>query len=276
MRYLPITDRADLNARILGLIAGDEETKRALIEVGPLCLLDVSRITDFASVCGGSGNAALPSLEFSSDLFWNTGAATVMSAMFSANTEFKGYIGTWDVSNVVYMDSMFEQSGIEDGGIANWTTTSLFYASSMFGGAKSLSSRLDLRKWRFSEKLDTDGATVVGPDMDYMFAESGIVDCGIGEWDVRNAAVHFMLDQAEKFTAYRSLLEQWPETKVDDAKVPEDRKKAVPSPVSFGTSLPMTDGDIVRYLAHCKRTLHRRAKSAKSAKSTKSQECSIL
>ena len=69
--------------------------------LGPMCLWDVSAITDFTDVCACTLNShGGITTGFTSDLFWNTRSATVMARMFSRNAQFKGYIGTWDVRNV--------------------------------------------------------------------------------------------------------------------------------------------------------------------------------
>ena len=57
---------------------------------GPLCLWDVSAVKSFYFTC---------SVLFSSDLFWDTSSVTIMLGTFRDNAQFKGYIGTWDVSN---------------------------------------------------------------------------------------------------------------------------------------------------------------------------------
>ena len=78
---------------------------------------------------------------------------------------------------------MFGDAGIEDGGIANWNTASLTVASAMFVRTRHLSESLDLSGWKFGPK----------PEMAFMFAESNIVDCGIGKWSVAKADVYNQL-----------------------------------------------------------------------------------
>jgi hypothetical protein len=179
--------------------------------LGPMCLWDVSAITDFTDACACTLSLGIMTTGFTSDLFWDTRSAKVMTRMFSRNAQFKGYIGTWDVRNVHNMGAMFDNAGIEDSGIANWNTASLTDASSMFVGTRHLSASLDLSGWKFGSN----------PVMAFMFDGSSIVDCGIGKWSVANAAVYNMLEDANKFTGYSSLKEpNWPEKKRDDASVP--------------------------------------------------------
>jgi hypothetical protein len=170
---------------------------------GPLCLWDVSAVQDFASACASRIN-------FNSDLFWNTKSATSMNGMFYMNAHFKGYVGTWDVGRVTSMVGMFGYTAIEDSGIASWNTASLTDASSMFGHTEHLSKGLDLSGWKFGRS----------PDMRGMFAQSSIVDCGIGNWDVSGADTGAMLMDANAFTG---SLEKWPRDKRDRAQVPPRR-----------------------------------------------------
>ena len=193
----------------------NESGKRAELikKYGPLCLWDVSGITDFESACSDF----LSLLQFSSDLFWDTRSATRMVNMFSKRAQFKGYIGTWDVSKVENMASMFSWAGIEDSGIGNWNTRSLSNAVFMFGGAPNLSAGLDLSRWTVRE----------GCSMSLMFWDSSIVDCGIGEWDVSRAETGGMLQDAARFTGHRSLKDpKWPKEKIDAAKVPPELPQA--------------------------------------------------
>ena len=181
---------------------------------GPLCLWDVSGITNFEWACRGG---FLSVRYFSSDLFWDTRSATTMANMFLYNAQFRGYIGTWDVSKVEDMAGMFSSAGIEDSGIGNWNTRSLADTSLMFGGSPNLSAGLDLSRWTFRE-----GCNMLG-----MFWQSSIVDCGIGEWDVSSANTERMLEDAGKFTGHRSLKEpKWPKEKIDAAQVPPERPQA--------------------------------------------------
>ena len=178
---------------------------------GPLCLWDVSAVRDFTDTCTAN---------FNSDLFWDTTSAENMGSMFSMNLEFKGYIGTWDVSGVASMDGMFKLTPIEDSGLANWNTASLTDASGMLRRTKGLSTDLDLSGWIFGPK----------PDLNYMFARSNIVDCGIGNWDVTDANTHEMLLGADAFTG---SLASWPPIKVADAQGP--------APPAFGSPRAFID-----------------------------------
>ena len=66
--------------------------------------------------------------------------------------------------------------------------------------------------------------------MTRMFAESGIVDCGIGAWDVSSAITREMLKDAYKFTGHRSLEEpKWPKWKIFAADVPPELPQASPA-----------------------------------------------
>jgi hypothetical protein len=259
--YEPITEAAALRGQVREFTMDYPSGRvRTLLtsRFGPLCLWDVSGITDFTGACAVK---ATFDHGFNSDLFWNTGSATVMSGMFRLNQMFKGYIGTWDVSKVAKMDDMFRGSGIEDSGIASWNTASLTNASSMFYEAEHLSHGLDLSKWRF-------GAS---PDMTAMFARSSIVDSGIGQWDVTNANTSGMLADARAFASIQST---WPEAKVDAAKPPNQEGVEPPRPpsiephrppsIGFGTSA-MTDRKLLHIMAHVERRADR-----------KGQECSIL
>ena len=202
-----------------------ERGRAAMIDLyGPLCLWDVSGVAVFFRACTLLG--ARLERGFSSDLFWSTKSATSMNEMFYGNDRFDGHIGTWDVSSVGSMRQMFRGSAIKDSGIANWNTASLFDADSMFFGALHLSAGLDLSGWIFAES----------PSMTHMFSESGIVDCGIGKWNVAKADTADMLMDASKFTGYASLVEpNWPAAKRDDA-VPEAQRRVTGSGAGFGSA----------------------------------------
>jgi hypothetical protein len=107
------------------------------------------------------------------------------------------------------MKSMFESTSIEDSGIANWNTASLTDASRMFFEARSLRADLDLSGWIFGPR----------PNMNLMFAQSSIVDCGIGRWDVTEAITHEMLLGASNFTG---SLASWHVFQVDLAGAPRE------------------------------------------------------
>ena len=171
----------------------------AIERFGPLCLWDVSEVRDFGHACS--------SVNFNSDLFWDTGSAEQMDDMFVANEGFEGYTGTWNVRRVKSMGGMFAQTAIEDSGIANWNTASLTDASGMFFGARRLSASLDLSGWIFGPE----------PNLCSMFAQSGIVDCGIGNWDVAGAQTHDILLGADRFTG---SLANWPPENVERSQAP--------------------------------------------------------
>jgi surface protein len=174
---------------------GSARYQRAQCNYGPLCLWDVSAVTDLYYSC-----ATNP--PFSSDLYWNTSQATCMSGVFHSNTEFKGDLSTWDVSNVKKTDSMFSESGIQNSGIAYWNTASLQDASHMFSHS-SLLPEVDLSKWN----------TKNCEDMRHMFAKTAIVDSGIGRWNVSAAKTDYML----RGTRFSGIFENWPAKQHADA-----------------------------------------------------------
>jgi len=228
--YARIVDAPGVERKGMGHLVADfildvNGGRAAMIDLyGPLCLWDVSGVADLFRACTLLG--AKRELGFSSDLFWSTKSATSMNEMFYMNDRFDGHIGTWDVSSVGSMRQMFRGSAIKDSGIANWNTASLFDAYSMFFGALHLSADLDLSGWIFAD----------GPNMAHMFSQSGIVDCGIGKWNVANATTVDMLSDASKFTGYASLVEpNWPAAKRDDA-VPETQRRFTGSGVGFGSA----------------------------------------
>ena len=188
-----------LRVHVEAFLRGNAETTEQLDRFGPLCLWDVSEVRDFQYACTYSH-------PFNSDLFWDTKSAERMNDMFFLNSDFKGYIGMWNVRRVSSMSAMFEGTAIEDSGIANWNTASLTAATQMFFEATQLSAGLDLSGWKFGPR----------PTLRSMFAHSGIVDCGIGNWDVSGADTHEMLSGA---TAFAGNLAKWPPGRVADAKV---------------------------------------------------------
>lgn len=201
----------ELKRAVDGFIRNEIERADLIKKHGPLCLWDVSAVKTFYFTC---------SVLFSSDLFWDTSSVTIMGGTFRANAQFKGYIGTWDVSNAGNMMGMFYEAGIEDSGIGSWNTKSLTSAWKMFKGAKGLSKDLDLSRWTFGPK----------PNLSSMFEGSGIVDCGIGNWDVSQANTRDMLKDANKFTGFMSLKPpKWPtepsNDKVLQANVPKAQQR---------------------------------------------------
>ena len=93
-----------------------------------------------------------------------------------------------------------------------------------------------------------------------MFWESGIVDCGIGEWDVSRAITDIMLKGADKFAGHGSLKEpKWPKEKTAAAQVPPARPASTAS-TAFGAlgaaaAAPMTpEARIARLLADLARS----------------------
>jgi hypothetical protein len=238
---------------IQDVIEGRDGTRR----FGPMCLWDVSEVQNFQLAC----SVNITGINFNSDLFWDTGSAEAMDSMFFNNADFKGYVGTWDVSGVEWMGGMFNRAGIEDSGIANWNTRSVLDASHMFYMAPSLSESLNLSGWVFDPK----------PDLGSMFAESSIVDCGIGEWKVKHADVSSMLFRAYRFTGN---LEKWPPEKVRDAEVPV-LPPGVRGGAGFG-SAAFARADIESQIAALfARELRSSEKGAQGA-STSKEQCAIL
>jgi hypothetical protein len=114
-----------------------------------------------------------------------------------------------------------------------------------------------------------------------MFWDSGIVDCGIGNWDVSGARAENMLKGADKFTGFMSLKPpKWPTSddnnKVLQANVPEARRKSFVhagfgSPTSASRAQMTQEAKITRILEK----LARRERSS-SRSSSSSAECAIL
>lgn len=200
--YEPITEDLATKARAF---FRDAATAHSKCKYGPLCLWDVSAVSDFSNVfaCAHknpeewSGNLDGGVPPFNSDLYWNTSSATTMGSMFRRNTEFKGNLSVWDVKKVRMMSGMFEESGIDDSGIRHWNTASLEFAAGMFQGAKQLSNKLDLSKW----------TTCKCRGMQHMFSDSALVDGGIGNWDVTPGASTYKMLSGTKFIGD---LGRWP------------------------------------------------------------------
>jgi surface protein len=123
----------------LATLGQRERTKHAE-KYGPMCLWDMSaaKIWD-----GGFTKLGDHRMLLSSDLYWDTSAATSMEMMFSGNLEFKGDLSTWDVSRVTNMSAMFAGSGIE-GTIEHWNVGNVETAYSMFSKAMGLSTEPEL------------------------------------------------------------------------------------------------------------------------------------
>jgi surface protein len=145
-------------------------------------------------------------MALSSDLYWDTSAATSTENMFLGNLEFKGDLSTWDVSGVTNMNAMFSGSGIE-GTIEHWNVGKVETAYSMFSKAMGLSTEpeLDLSRWNI----------VTCRDFTSMFKGSAVVDSGVGKWKLREDA-----DTTNMFagTKFKGDLTRWRE---------DHRKKAM-------------------------------------------------
>jgi hypothetical protein len=107
-------------------------------------------------------------LQWSSDLFWETGAFVSTEGLFYRNAEFHGSLATWNARRVVTMESTFEYSGIVDSGVGAWDTRSLRTAGKMFSGAMNLHPGFDLSRWNVSQLVDLHS----------MFRRSSIVHAG--------------------------------------------------------------------------------------------------
>jgi surface protein len=181
-----------------------ERTKHAE-KYGPMCLWDMS-----AAKSWDNGFTTLNDhrMALSSDLYWDTSAATSMENMFSGNLEFKGDLSTWDVSRVTNMNAMFSGSGIE-GTIEHWNVGNVETAYSMFSKAMGLSTKpeLDLSRWNM----------VSCRDFTSMFKGSAVVDSGVGKWKLREDA-----DTTNMFagTKFKGDLTRWRE---------DHRTKAMPA-----------------------------------------------
>ena len=220
--------------------------------LGPMCLWDVSRVQSFFLACSSHEASHVA---FNSDLFWNTKSAKTMDNMFARNMEFKGYVGTWNVRGVASMDGMFARTAIADSGLANWNTASLTNAQHMFSHTERLSERLDLSGWKFGPE----------PNLSYMFAQSSIVDCGIGNWDVAGAQTEGMLLGANRFTG---SLAGWKQKKVKTARAP-----AQPA---FGSARVAFEGaDTQKRIAEVFAAALR-AKGARGSSRETQQQCAIL
>jgi hypothetical protein len=245
-----------ITAFLQDAIEGKGETMERF---GPMCLWDVSDVRDFKYACSVNINGV--HINFNSDLFWETGSAEEMDSMFFSNANFKGYVGTWDVSRVEYMGGMFSNAAIEDSGIANWNTRRVTDASHMFFRARSLSESLSLSGWVFGPE----------PDLDSMFGNSSIVDCGIGDWNVDDADVSGMLFGADRFTGN---LHKWPTQKVRDAHAP-----ALPPGIQGGAafgSAAFERADTERRIAAVFATALRSGEKGAQGVSNSKEQCAIL
>jgi hypothetical protein len=172
---------------------------------GPMCLWDMSATKSWDN---GFTTRANRQMALSSDLYWDTSAATSMTGMFFGNLEFRGDLSTWDMSGVTNTSGMFAESGIE-GTIENWNVGKVEAASSMFENAMGLSTEpeLDLSRWNM----------VSCRDFTSMFEDSAVVDSGVGKWKLREDA-----DTTKMFagTKFKGDLTRWRD---------DHRKKAMPA-----------------------------------------------
>ena len=237
---------------------------------GPMCLWDVSDVTNFYCVCEAQLLTAEPPtyLTFNSDLFWNTSAAATMSHMFHRNTEFRGDLSTWDVRTVKNMTSTFKEAGITDSGIGSWDVRSLEEAPYMFESALFLSSKLDFSLWNMQNCKN----------LAFMFFKSAIEDNNIGEWTLRHDAnTTGMLIDAASFTGH---LSKWRKRHKDAAKWEGHNSDAaaVPAMQSFGTTRSATTMEAQQTEVTYVRRLFAKALSAQGTeqqKKKKEQEESI-
>ncbi len=120
---------------------------------------------------------------------------------------------------------------------------------------------LNLSGWGFGTK----------PDLGSMFAESSIVDCGIGEWKVKDADVSGMLFRAHRFTG---KLDKWPPEKVLDAEVPV-LPPGVRGGAGFG-SAAFARADIESEIADVFARELRSSEKGVQGASTSKEQCAIL
>ena len=219
--------RAPVTFPLFGFIANfvrlsDAERQRHAEKHGPMCLWDVSHVSDFSGAC---------TAKLSSDLFWDTSAATSMRGMFKGNTEFRGDVSTWDVSGVRTMDEMFAGSGIVDG-VGSWDVGELQSARSMFAGALHVSPALRLSRWNVGKCTDLSS----------MFAGSSVTDNGIGEWKL-----HAEANTTEMLPAsFTGSLHKWSEKHRSDARAALAPHS--PSPQAFGALGARSEDELVEDL----------------------------
>lgn len=167
---------------------------------GPICVWDTS-VKWHASTEAYHARNVLPwvaPLQWSSDLFWETGAFVSTAGLFYRNAEFHGSLATWNVRRVVTMESMFEHSGIVDSGVGAWDTRSLRTAGKMFSGAMNLHPGFDLSRWNVSQLVDLHS----------MFRRSSIVHAGLAAWALPpDAEAHRAVAGAPNFRA--DTLRSW-------------------------------------------------------------------
>ena len=164
--YPPLWLSVDAHIRAFVELAPEA---RAEYAHGPICVWDTSGCRYAHAICEAAGAARA---QWSSDLFWETGALVGTEGLFCKNAEFHGSLATWDVRRVLTMHSMFEESGIVDSGIGAWDTRSLTSTNKMFAGARNIHPEFDLSRWNVSALVD----------LDYMFRESSVVHAGLAAW----------------------------------------------------------------------------------------------
>ena len=219
--------RAPVTSPLFGFIANfvrlsAAERQRHAEKHGPMCLWDVSQISDFSGAC---------TQKLSTDLFWDTSAATSMSGMFKGNTEFRGDVSTWDVSGVLTMDEMFAGSGIVDG-VGSWDVGELQSARRMFAGALHVSPTLRLSRWNVGKCTDLSS----------MFAGSSVTDNGIGEWKLHAEAKTAGMLPA----SFTGSLHKWSEKHRSDARAAPAPHS--PSPQAFGALGARSEDELVEDL----------------------------